>query len=71
MTSSKMWLWIFCPQITLHDIPKMSQIGVNKADYNFDNNHKHQQLPLKTAEMKIFKTVPDARCLVLVGQVSF
>ena len=31
MTSSepKMWLWIFCPQMTLHDIPKMSQIGVN------------------------------------------
>ena len=30
MTSSepKMWLWIFYPQMTLHDIPKMSQIGV-------------------------------------------
>ena len=34
MTSSepKMWLWIFCPQMTLHDIPKMSQIGVKVND---------------------------------------
>lgn len=24
----KMWLWIFRPKMTLHDIPKMSQIGV-------------------------------------------
>ena len=31
MTSSepKMCLWIFCPQMTLHDIPKIPQIGVN------------------------------------------
>ena len=30
MTSSesKMCLWIFCPQMTLHDIPKIPQIGV-------------------------------------------
>ena len=34
MTSSepKMFLWIFCPQMTLHDIPKMSQIGVKISD---------------------------------------
>ena len=24
-----MWLWIFCPQMTLHDVPKMFPIGVN------------------------------------------
>ena len=30
MTSSepKMRLWILCPQMTLHDVPKMSKIGV-------------------------------------------
>ena len=30
MTSSepKNRLWIFCPQMTLHDIPKIPQIGV-------------------------------------------
>ena len=30
MTSSeiKIRLWIFCPQMTLHDVPKMFQIGV-------------------------------------------
>ena len=33
MTSSepKMRLWIFCPKMTLHDIPKMSQIGVERS----------------------------------------
>ena len=32
MTSSvrKKRLWIFCPQMTLHSVPKMSQIGVNE-----------------------------------------
>ena len=33
MTSSepKNCLWIFCPQMTLHDIPKIPQIGVKWA----------------------------------------
>ena len=37
MTSSelKMWLWIFCPQMTLDDIPKMSQIGVKDKKSDF------------------------------------
>ena len=35
MTSSelKKCLWIFCPQRTLHDIPKIPQIGVNQKHY--------------------------------------
>ena len=38
MTSSepKNCLWIFCPQMTLHDIPKIPQIGVKG---NSDLNH--------------------------------
>ena len=39
----KMWQWIFCPQMTLHDIPKMSRIEVKLnflpygARYEFEN----------------------------------
>ena len=43
MTSSepKNCLWIFCPQMTLHDIPKIPQIGVNyifsgPCNYEYD-----------------------------------
>ena len=40
MTSSEleMWLWIFCPQMTLHDVPKMFQIGVNSYDMKYQFN---------------------------------
>ena len=43
MTSSgpKMWLWIFCPQMTLHDIPKMSQIGFKDCCHCTDHNFWH------------------------------
>ena len=42
MTSSepKMRLWIFCPQMTPHDIPKMSQIGVKR-----DSSSKYSDSP--------------------------
>ena len=31
----KKLMWIFCPQMTLHDIPKIPQIGANGAySYN-------------------------------------
>ena len=33
----KMGLWIFCPQMTLYGIPKMSQIGVNLNYYEIQN----------------------------------
>ena len=40
MTSSepKMRLWIFCPQMTLHDIPRMSQIGVKLKNTEVGKN---------------------------------
>ena len=52
MTSSepKMCLWIFCPQMTLHDIPKIPQIGVkpnlkfltaNTRNKNIKNGNKN------------------------------
>ena len=47
---------------------------LNKTGYNFYYNYNHDGAPattLKTAEMEIFKSVPDAKCLVLVRQVSF
>ena len=57
MTSSelKKCLWIFCPQRTLHDIPKIPQIGV-KSGFAFPGNEFVDPSSLVVVRLRCFMT---------------
>ena len=70
MTSSEpeMWLWIFCPQMTLHDIPKMSQIGVK---FSLISSHSCLTFQLTNRLKKNSRVLKRVKLIVTSSLIHF
>ena len=66
MTSSeiKIWLWIFCPQMTLHDVPKMFQIGVKSLNLSVAKKITKKWLLQKLSPTSSFYRIHVVDCPV-------